>query len=96
MLQESLLLQTRLTKIIPHIIDTVLLATAIALVLISNQYPTLINWIAVKIILLIAYIGFGTFALKRGSTKQVRAACFVAALLCISGIFAVAIIRPVF
>jgi len=96
MLQESALLQARFTKIIPHVIDTILLVSAIALVMISNQYPTLLNWISLKIILLLAYIGFGTFALKRGRTKGHRAICFVAALLCIAGIFMLAITRPAF
>ncbi|NKB34972.1 MAG: invasion protein [Pseudomonadales bacterium] len=95
MLQESPLLQARLAKVLPHIIDTVLLISAIALVIMSQQFPTVLNWISLKILFLLLYIGFGTFALKRGKTKQIRASCFIAALLCIGIIFSLALTKPV-
>ena len=62
------------------VIDMTLLAAAIALTLIIHQYPFVQAWLTVKVILLVVYIALGTFALKRGRTRAIRGACFVAAL----------------
>src|SRR3546814_18560057 len=66
----SSLLQHRLVKTLPPVIDTVLLAAGIALAaMIGANQP----WILAKIVALIAYIGVGTFAIKRGKTPNTRA-----------------------
>lgn len=62
------------------LIDMLLLAAAIALTMIIHQYPFVQTWLTAKVLLLVVYIVLGTFALKRGRTRAVRAACFVAAL----------------
>jgi uncharacterized membrane protein SirB2 len=74
--QGSAVLQNRLVKTLPHVIDTVLLLAGIALAaMIGPEQP----WILAKIIALIAYIGVGTIAIKRGKTPKTRAiAAFVA------------------
>lgn len=61
-------------------IDTTLLAAAITLTLIVHQYPFVQAWLTVKVVLLIVYIVLGTFALKRGRTRAVRALTYLAAL----------------
>ena len=94
MMQESPLLQAKLTKILPHIIDTVLLAAAIYLVITLQAYPFEVNWITAKIFLLVAYIVVGTIALKRGKTKKIRVIAFIVSLLIILSIFAIAGIKP--
>jgi uncharacterized membrane protein SirB2 len=71
-------------------IDTVLLTAALLLVAIVHQYPFVHAWLTVKVLLLIAYVVLGTFALKRGSTKQIRVACWLAALLVYAFIVSVA------
>ncbi|TAN03718.1 MAG: regulator SirB [Rhodanobacteraceae bacterium] len=63
------------------LIDMLLLAAAIALTTIIHQYPFVQAWLTVKVVLLVAYIVLGTFALKRGRTRAVRATCFVAAVV---------------
>jgi uncharacterized membrane protein SirB2 len=63
------------------LIDSLLLAAAIALTTIIHQYPFVQAWLTVKVILLVAYIVLGVFALRRGPTRAVRAACFAAALI---------------
>lgn len=82
MLRECPLLQARWVKIAPHIIDTLLLLTALwaAWVLFwsNGVHPA---FLTVKIIGLIAYIVLGTIALKRGKNKMIRFAAFVAALV---------------
>ena len=61
-------------------IDSVLLAAAITLTFILQQYPLLTGWLSAKVVLLIAYIVLGSFALKRGRSLSAKAGFFVAAL----------------
>ena len=63
------------------VVDSLLLAAAIALTTIIHQYPFVQAWLTVKVILLVAYIVLGVFALRRGRTRAMRATCFAAALL---------------
>lgn len=95
MLRESPLLQQRWVKIVPHVIDTMLLASALTMVAWSGQYPFAQNWLTAKLFALIVYIGLGTIALKRGRSKRVRAVAFVAALLVFCYIVKVALTRQV-
>jgi len=81
MLCESNLLQSRITKIAPHIIDTVLLVSAITLALQIQQYPLSSPWITAKIGALVLYIIAGTVALKRGKTKSIRTIAGIIAYL---------------
>ena len=61
-------------------IDTALLAAALVLVMILPAAVYANGWLAAKLALLVAYVGLGTCALKRGRTRRTRLACFVAAL----------------
>ncbi|MDH5736640.1 MAG: SirB2 family protein, partial [Gammaproteobacteria bacterium] len=70
MMIESPLLQAKPVKILPHIIDTCLLASALVMVYMSAQYPFVQSWLTIKVFALIAYIILGTIALKRGKTRQ--------------------------
>jgi uncharacterized membrane protein SirB2 len=63
------------------VIDVVLLAAAIALTTIIHQYPFVQAWLTVKVLLLVVYIVLGVFALRRGRTRAIRAACYGAAML---------------
>lgn len=62
-------------------VDTVLLTAALMLLTILPGAMFANGWLTMKVVLLVAYVGLGTFALKRGRTPKVRAACYVAALL---------------
>jgi uncharacterized membrane protein SirB2 len=72
MLRDSPLLQHRWIRIAPHTVDTVLLASAIALAWQLGYSPLTHAWLAAKIIALLLYILIGTIALKRGKTKRTR------------------------
>ena len=87
---DSPLLQKKAVRVLPHIIDSLLLASAIALTITIQQYPVHDAWLSAKVAALIAYIIFGTFALKRGRTQTIRATCFVISLLIFAYIIAVA------
>ena len=93
MLRESDLLQQRWVKVLPHIIDTLLLSSALVMVFWSHQYPFVQPWLTAKVLALIVYIGLGTVALKRGKTRAVRIWAFIAALVTFAYIVAVALTR---
>jgi uncharacterized membrane protein SirB2 len=95
MLQGSAMLQQRWVKIAPHLVDTVLLGSAITLAVLSGQYPFAQPWLGAKVIALLLYIVLGTIALKRGRTRRIRALAFGAAILTFAYIVAVAVTRQV-
>lgn len=86
----SALLQTRFARIVPHVIDTVLLFAGfyLASVIGANQ-----PWILVKIVGLILYIGVGTIAIKRGKTPRTRAIAAIVAVLIFLYIVGVALTK---
>jgi uncharacterized membrane protein SirB2 len=92
-LRESAMLERRWVRILPHLVDTLLLASALTMVFWSGQYPFVQNWLTAKVLALLAYIVFGTIALKRGKTPAVRAWAFVVAVTLFAYILAVAISR---
>ncbi|MDH4134729.1 MAG: SirB2 family protein [Gammaproteobacteria bacterium] len=93
MLRDSPLLRARLTRILPHINDTVLLGSALWLAFRIEQYPFVHGWLTAKVLALLAYIVLGSIALKRGKTKTVRAAAYVLALIAFLYIVGVALTR---
>ena len=93
MQQDSPLLRARVTRILPHVVDTVLLLSALALALRIAQYPFVHAWLTAKVLALLAYIVLGSFALKRGRTRRTRNIAFAAALGVFLYIVAVAIAR---
>jgi len=96
MLRDSSLLRARLTRILPHIVDTVLLGSAILLALRIYQYPFVHGWLTAKVLALLLYIVLGTIALKRGRTRRIRIVSFVLALATFFYILAVAVTRNPF
>lgn len=84
MMKESPLLQAKLTKILPHVIDTVLLVSALTLTINLGLQPGEHPWLLAKIIGLVAYIILGVIALKPKRSKKVRISAWIAAILCFS------------
>ena len=81
MLAGSPMLQTRWVRTLPHVIDTILLSSAVALAWWSSQYPFSQAWLTAKVLALLAYIVLGTIALKRGRTRTAHTVAFLAAVL---------------
>ena len=79
MLRDSPALQQHWVTIAPHMVDTVLLASAIALAWQLGISPLTHPWLAAKIVALLAYIVIGSIALKRGKTKRIRLVAWLAA-----------------
>jgi uncharacterized membrane protein SirB2 len=95
MRRGSSLLQQRWVRILPHVVDSILLASALTMVFWSGQIPFQQGWLGAKIVALLGYIVLGSIALKRGKTAQGKAVAFVAALLVFGYIVAVALSRQV-
>jgi uncharacterized membrane protein SirB2 len=93
MLHAPAMLQRRWIRIAPHLIDTLLLATALIMVVWSGQYPFVQSWLSAKVIALLLYIALGSIALKRGKTRATRLTAFIAALAVFAYIAAVALTR---
>lgn len=93
MLTDSPQLAKRWVRVAPHFVDTLLLVSAIALSLWSQQYPLAQDWLTAKVFGLFAYIGVGSIALRRGRDKPVRAVAWCAALMIFGYIVSVALAR---
>jgi uncharacterized membrane protein SirB2 len=91
MATESPQLARGWVKIVPHVNDTILLGSAIGLTVALGQYPFIDGWLTAKVCALAVYIGLGAVALKRGKTKRIRIAAWIAALLTFIYIVAVAV-----
>ncbi len=85
------LLRAKLTRSLPHIIDTCLLGSAVTLAWMSGQYPFVQGWLTAKVLGLLAYIGLGMLALKPGRPSGVRRVAFLAALATFAYIVSVAL-----
>ncbi|GAA5316470.1 MAG: SirB2 family protein [Candidatus Pelagadaptatus aseana] len=81
-------------KILPHIIDTLLLFTGITLAWQFAYNPIYHPWLMAKLILLIAYIFLGAFGLRYASTLKARISCCVLALMAVSGMVWLARVKP--
>lgn len=93
MLRDSPWLTARIVRVAPHIIDTLLLASAIALAVRLRQYPFVHGWLTAKVLALTAYIVLGAIGLRYGRTRKIRVAAWAAALLTFGYIVAVALTR---
>jgi uncharacterized membrane protein SirB2 len=81
MLTGSRLSGSRISRIAPHVVDTILLASAIGLTVVLRQYPLAQDWLTAKVVALVVYIVLGSIALRRGKTRTKRTAAFVAAIM---------------
>lgn len=75
------MLHRRWVKIVPHVVDTVLLASALSLAIMLGISPLAAPWLLAKILALLVYIVLGTIALKIGKTSQIRLSAWLAAQL---------------
>jgi uncharacterized membrane protein SirB2 len=91
MMRVPATLERRWVKTVPHVIDTMLLASAIALAMTIRQYPFVAPWLTAKVLALIVYIVLGTIALKRGKSMRMRVLTWIAAQLVFFYIVAVAL-----
>jgi uncharacterized membrane protein SirB2 len=80
----------RVWRIAPHVVDTLLLASGITLMIYTHIYPQYAPWLAVKLILVVVYIGLGAVAFRSRSVWTSGLA-YLAALAVYADIIGIAI-----
>ena len=93
MLAGSPRLRTPLLRVLPHLVDTLLLASALWLVSILRLSPWRDPWLAAKIAGLVLYVVLGSLALRRARTRRGRVLALCAALVTVGWIVSVALSR---
>lgn len=73
------------------VIDTLLTAAGVTLWLLLHLNPLRDAWLGSKLLLIVAYVVLGSFALKRAASRGGKAANFAAALACVGAVAAIAI-----
>lgn len=96
LLRGSSIMQRRWVKIVPHSVDSVLLASAIALAWQLGFSPLNSPWLAAKIVALLLYIGLGMVVFRFGKTSGVRLAAWLSAQLVFFYIAAAAVTHDPF
>lgn len=81
--------QKRLVRILPHVVDTGLLLTAVSLLFVLEISP-LTDWVIAKIIALVVYIFLGVMAFRVAKTVLRKAVFWLLALVVFVYMFAVA------
>ena len=95
MLRGSDKLKQRWVKTAPHVIDTLLLGSAIMLAIGMRFSPLEHPWLMAKIMALLVYIGAGMVALRFGRSRNVRLGAWVFGLLTFLYIVSVALSKSV-
>lgn len=93
MMTGSPRLNFRVTRIAPHVVDTVLLASGVTLIVMLNLPVLSQNWLLMKFVALVAYIVLGAIALGRGKTMRSRTTAFLFSLAVFAYIVGVALTR---
>lgn len=72
LMRDSPQMQKKWVRVVPHVNDSILLATAIGMCLQLGQFPFTAPWLTQKFILLLAYIALGIYTLRIASTTVAR------------------------
>lgn len=93
---HSQMLNKKWVRIVPHVIDTVLLASALTLCVIIAQYPFVHGWVTEKVIGVVLYIFLGLVALKKAKTIPIKSLAMVGAIAVLAVIGKLAITKQAF
>jgi uncharacterized membrane protein SirB2 len=93
MLIESEKLQHPVTRVAPHVIDTVFLLAGVGLIWLPHLEPLKQPWLIAKFTGLIVYVLLGTVAIRRGPTKEIRTIAFAGAVAVFAYIVGVALTK---
>ena len=83
-------------RIVPHVIDSLLMLSAIGLVAVTQQYPGELVWLNVKIACLLLYIGLGMAAFRFLKDRRWKFIAWALALVTFTYIVLVAVKRTPF
>jgi uncharacterized membrane protein SirB2 len=93
MLIESEKLQHPVTRVAPHIIDTMFLLAGVGLIWLLHLEPLQQPWLLAKFTGLIVYVLLGAVAIRRGPTKRIRTMALAGAVAVFAYIVGVALTR---
>ena len=93
MLAGSPRLRAPVLRVLPHVVDTLLLASALWLVAVLHLPFLEVPWLMAKVAGLVVYIVLGSLALRPGRSRRLRVAAFVLALVTVSWIVSVAVLH---
>lgn len=97
LVMKSDLLEKTWVKVLPHVVNTVLLLSAISVAWVGWRYPMAHHpWITAKVIALVVYIVLGVIVFKRDRSVAVRVAAFFGALAVYGYMVLVALNKVVF
>lgn len=96
MIQGSPLSNALLTRILPHVIDSILLVTALIMVWQWSLDPLQLPWLLAKIVALLVYIGLGLMAFRFARNRQLKILFWGLALLVLAFIYTAAMSKTVF
>lgn len=82
--------RARAVRIVPHVVDTLLLATGLWLVFTLGTGMAAAPWFSAKMIGLVAYVLLGVVALRPGTGRGLRVVAWVAALAIVGWMWSVA------
>ena len=85
--------QERTAKTLPHVVDSILLISALVLAWMLRLLPGNAPWLLAKIVGLVVYVALGVIALRPGRPRAVRASAWVAALVVVAWIVSVALTK---
>ena len=86
----------RLARVLPHVVDTALLTSALMMVAMLRLNPFATPWLLAKLGGLVAYVGLGVVALRPTVPLCWRAGAGFAALVVVAWIVSVAILKSPF
>lgn len=86
-------LRHRIWKVLPHIVDTVLLALGVWLAFMLQLNPLHVTWLGVKLLCVIAYIVLGILAFRIERPYWVKLALFAAAIAMFAFIVSIALLH---
>ncbi len=92
-MQQSRFSSHRLTKTVPHVIDTLFLASGLMLAYSIGQYPWTVDWLTAKITGLVLYIVLGMAAMSIRLSPAGRRIAFLAAIFTYAWIISVALLK---
>lgn len=90
LLQGSLTLQAKWVRISPHVIDTFLLLSGIAMLVVSQAFPPFVH---AKLALLLVYIGLGVMAFRKAKGRARQVGFLLAAVLVFLFMISIAITK---
>lgn len=93
MLTGSPLRSSRVARVLPHVVDTLLLTSALVMVWGGGGMPGRDPWLNAKIAGLLLYIVLGSVALKRGRTHEQRLWAGLLAIVVFGFIVSAAVLR---